>query len=109
LFWKKRKREIEIAHRIKEEAAKIVEVLKGKWAYFNTAVPFRDDVSLADRIEAFVEPAREGILNNYPIMRTAPNDIIWEMVFVAVIESKTHRPDEVSQARAALAAKYAQF
>jgi hypothetical protein len=64
-------------------------------------------VSLSERIEAFVTPAREGILRNFPVMKTAPNAMIWEMTFVAVIESGTHKASDVNEARAALRAKYA--
>jgi hypothetical protein len=77
------------------------------WVKFQKVVPFRAHASLSDRIEAFVLPAREGILNHYPIMRTAPPGLIWEMAFVAVMGSKVHLPEEVSNARALLAAKYA--
>ena len=109
MFGKKRKsREDEIAEQLHAEAARVVEILTGKWVQFQTMVPFRADVPLADRIEAFMMPAREGILQNVPIMRMAPNALIWEMIFVAVIESKTHPADEVSKARETLAAKYAQ-
>jgi hypothetical protein len=109
MFWRKRKpREEEIADQLRAEAAKVVEVLKRKWVEFQTLVPFRADVPLADRIEAFVMPAREGILKHYPIMHVAPDGLIWEMIFVAVIESRTHPPEEVSKARASLAAKYVQ-
>jgi hypothetical protein len=107
MFWRKRKsREEEIGEQLSAEAARIVEILKGKWVQFQTLLPFRADVPLADKIEAFVAPAREGILKNVPIMRVAPDALIWEMIFVAVIESKTHPADEVSKAREILAAKY---
>ena len=53
-------------------------------------------------------PVSEGILQNFPIMRSAPAEVIWEMVFLAVLQSKTHSADEVSKAREVLAAKYAQ-
>ena len=89
------------------ETDEIVEALKRKWTEFQTLLPFKADVPLSERIEAFVEPAREGILQNYPSMRAAPNVVIWEMIFVAVIESGSHPPDEVSRARAVLATKYA--
>jgi hypothetical protein len=108
MFWRKHKsREKEIADQLTTETAKIVEVLKLKWVEFQKLVPLRSDLPLSDRIEAFIVPARVGILKHYPTMRTAPAGLIWEMVFVAVIESKTHTPDEISDARALLAAKYA--
>ena len=109
MFWKKRKRrEEKISDQLQAESAKIVEILKRKWVEFQTMVPFPADVPLTHRIEAFIVPAREGILKHYPIMRMAPPGLIWEMVFAAVIESKTHLPDDVSKARASLAAKYSQ-
>jgi hypothetical protein len=74
MFWKKRKpREEEIAEQLNAEAARVVEILKGKWGYYQTTLTFRADVPLATQIELFMMPAREGILENVPIMRLAPN------------------------------------
>ena len=104
MFWK-RKQGIEA--QLQETTAEIVTILTGKWRDFNAAMPFKDSVSLSERIEAFVTPAREAILRNFPVMKAAPNAMIWEMIFVAVIESGTHKTADVNEARAALRAKYA--
>ena len=89
MFWRasRKTREAEIQETLSRTASEIVEILKEKWKYFNTALPFKEEISLSQKIEAFIVPAREGLLHNYPIMKSAPNAMIWEMIFVAVIES----------------------
>ena len=46
-----------------------------KWSYFTKALPFKEDVPLKDRITAFLVPATEGLKNNFPALRSAPDAI----------------------------------
>jgi hypothetical protein len=92
---------------LKTTAIRITAALKDKWLHFIGFLKFRDHVTLADTVEMFLPLANEYVTKNYPVMKMAPPGLIWEMVWVAVIESKSHPVAEVNAARAALGAKVA--
>lgn len=104
MFWKKRKTP---AEQVKGDTDAIVASLGPKWRMFCQAVPFKPEVPLADRIEAFAAPAIAGMLQHYPTTKSAPPGLLWMMVFTAILESKTHPAAEVNAAIAQLEAKYA--
>jgi hypothetical protein len=104
VFWKKKKTPDE---QVKADVNAIVASLEPKWKYFCEAVPFRADVPLHDRIDAFAAPAIAGILQNYPSTKHAPPQMLWLMIFTAIQESRTHPMTEVNAAVAELQKKYA--
>ena len=104
MFWKKRKAPTD---QVMDDAAKIIEALKPKWEMFCQTIPFRADVPLANRIEAFASPAMAGMMQQYPSTKSAPPSVLWLMVFTAVLESKTHPTADVNAAIAQLEMKYA--
>jgi hypothetical protein len=97
----------DIAKQLEVDADEIVEVLRRKWIERQSLLLLSVHEPLFVHIEAFAEPAYADVLNNYPLMREAPPRIFWEMLFVAIFESGTHPPAELTAARAELAAKYA--
>jgi hypothetical protein len=96
-----------IAVQVKADTDAIVASLGPKWKMFCEKMPFKAEVPLADRIEAFAAPAFAGMLQHYPSTKSAPAGMLWMMVFTAILESKTHPVDEVNAAIAQLEAKYA--
>lgn len=91
---------------LRTEAIKITAALREKWIQYLGLLPFREETPLATMVELFLPMANEYVTKNYPVMKMAPPGLIWEMVWVAVIESKTHPVAEVNAARASLAAKH---
>ena len=83
------------------------DVLRGKWTAFHQQLKFKSDVPLSEIIEIFIVPAREYVVKTYNEFATAPNQIVWMMVFNAVMESGTHSKEVVNEAVAQLEAKYA--
>lgn len=61
-----------------------------KWSYFTKAMPFKADVPLKDRISMFLVPATEGLKNNYPALRSAPDAIFLLIVAKGIEKSGTH-------------------
>ncbi len=90
---------------LKTEAIRITAALREKWIHYLGLLPFREGTPLAKKVEHFLPMANEYVTTNYPVMKVAPPGLIWEMVWVAVIDSKTHPLAEVNTARAALGAK----
>ena len=104
MFWKQRKTPEE---QVKADTAAIIASLGPRWRYFYETLPFKDNVPLSDRIEAFATPAISSILQNYPSTKHAPNSLLWLMIFTAVRESETHSMAELNVALAELQKKYA--
>lgn len=91
---------------LKTEANKITTALREKWFQYLGLLPFREETPLVTKVELFLPMANEYVTKNFPVMKAAPPGLIWEMVWVAVIESKTHPVAEVNAARATLSAKF---
>ncbi len=83
------------------------DALRGKWTDFHQQLKFKGDVHLSEIIEIFIVPAREYVISTYPEFSAAPNQMLWMMVFSAVMESGTHSKEVVNEAVAQLEAKYA--
>lgn len=104
MFWKKKKT---LTDQVKAHSDAIVASLNPKWKVFCQTMPFKVEVPLADRIEAFASPAIAGMLQHYSWTKAAPPGMLWMMVFTAILESKTHPVADVNAAIAQLEAKYA--
>ena len=81
--------------------------IKNKWIALNDKLVFKEGLPLSEIIEVFITPVREYIFSAYPEYYDAPNDLIWIMVFNAVMDSGTHPKSEVNEAVAELEGKYA--
>ncbi len=69
-------------------------------------MPFKEEVPLCQRIEAFATPAIAGMMQNFPSTKDVPVGLLRRAVFTAILESGTHHPDDVSSAIAQLEVKY---
>lgn len=83
------------------------DALRAKWMAFHQQLKFKSDVPLSEIIEIFIVPAKEYVVTTYPEFSTAPNQMMWMLVFSAVLESGTHPKEVVNEAVAQLEAKYA--
>jgi hypothetical protein len=78
-----------------------------KWVQFTSTVHFKDEVSLADRIDAFSQPLQQFLFKKYPSFREAPGGFFWLLIFNAVAASKTHPQAHLNEAVAVLKGRYA--
>ena len=83
------------------------DALRTKWTDLHQQLKFKSDVPLSEIIETFIVPAREYVISKYPEFSGLPNQVVWTMVFSAVMESGTHSKEAVNEAVAELDAKYA--
>lgn len=105
IFKKRAKKELS-TDELKAQMDKAVQALPGKWIEFHRQLKFKTDVQLSEIIEIFLTPAREYIVTQYPAFASAPNEVIWMIVFTAVMEAGTHTKEDVNEAVAILEAKY---
>ena len=106
-LFRKRKPTTHSSDELKANMDIVTEELRTKWFDFYTRLNFKSDVPLSEIIETFIVPAREYIISTYPYFSTAPNKVVWMMVFTAVMESGTHSTEIINDAVAELEAKYA--
>ena len=99
--------EEDVSTAIKEQILQCSGKLREKWVSFCERVPFRGDVPLSERIEAFAVPAAKFVDNEYPVLMAGDERLFWLMLFTAVLESGTHPKDEVNAATEELTAKLA--
>jgi hypothetical protein len=89
----------------KSKADAVIDVLDSsinfaadKWLYFIKALPFKDDVTLRQKVSMFMTPVGEGLRSNFPALRQA-NDAILLMIVAKGIEySGTHSRAELEAA-----------
>jgi hypothetical protein len=91
-----------------QELLQIAAALKDTWEDYYETYPFTEDSTLAEKIEAFVMPARDAVLLHYPEFGSASPRLVWNTVFLAVAQSGTHSVDELHGARNYLGAKYSE-
>lgn len=103
MFWKKKKPPDE---QVRKDMEEVSASLVPKWKLFCEKLIFKENVHLADQIEAFATPAMAYILENYPTTKTAPPVVLWMLIFRAVQESNTHTIDELNDAVSLLEAKF---
>jgi hypothetical protein len=82
-----------------------VEAFKRAWTDLNPQPSTPE--ALAGQIEEFAHTAFRFMFTKFPLTKDAPRSFIWNTVFTAVLESKTHSTDEVNKAIELLRAKYA--
>ena len=84
-----------------------VEAFKRTWIGLNPKTPTAE--ALAAEIEEFSQTAFRFMFTRFPLTKEAPPYFLWLTVFTAVLESKTHDPDQVNKAIDLLRAKYPQY
>lgn len=104
MFWRKKKA---LANQVKDQTDAIVADLASKWTVFCKTLHFKEGVPLSTRIEAFSMPAFHGIVQKYPIMKSAPPELLWMMILTAVQKAGTHSQDDINKSVKELEAKYA--
>jgi hypothetical protein len=73
-----------------------------KWQRFCEALPFKPDVPLLDRINAFSHPTSKWAYDNIPDIKKTQNPLPWFfLLFAAVHCSGTHSDAEVDKAMTA--------
>jgi hypothetical protein len=82
-----------------------IEAFKRTWIDLNPQAPTPE--ALAAKIEEFAQTAFRFMFERFPITKDAPPSFVWNTVFTAVLESKTHTTDEVNRAIDLLRKKYA--
>ena len=95
---------------LKSETIACVGQIKEKWIYFDKTLPFKSDVMLSQKIEAFASPIQAFVQTNYPSLMSSPNfsgKHFWMMIFTAILESKTHPAEQVNEAIDQLGKKFA--
>ena len=86
---------------LKSQSTDCVYKLIDRWKYFITALVFKEEVRLSERMELFATPAREFVEGNYPQLLSNPaseKDMFWTMIFAAVYGSKTYPASEINAA-----------
>jgi hypothetical protein len=91
----KKKSKADAAFEIMDEA---VSICATKWLGYNDTFKFKDDVALKEIIYSFFIPIDEGLRANFDELKDAPDSIIFMIVGLAVIKSKTHTQREVEEA-----------
>jgi len=87
-------------------ASALVEV-KDKWVFFNQTIHFASEVSLAEKIDLFVQPVQEFFEKKYSVLLLGSYEMFWLTVFTAIPQSGTHPKEEVNLAISELRKKYA--
>ena len=105
--WFRRKPEADVADLLKQQSAECTRKITEKWVNYVNVLKFKSEVSLSEQIETFALPVRKFVENHYPLLATAPPNVFWMMIFVAVLESDTHSSEQVNEAVAQLEKKYA--
>ena len=105
-LFRRRKRETspnELNSVVRAAEAEVAE----KWLSFVNKVHFKEDVPLADRIDAFAVPVKDFVFARYPVMNRAPAGVFWLILFNAVASSKTHTQAQLNEAVGTLKARHA--
>jgi hypothetical protein len=107
--WEKKSKLDGLAEALEAERLSCKDQIVTKWSYFTKALVFKDEVTLAQKIEMFAVPAREYVEKNHQLLLAGPNaeELSWLTIFTAILESKTHSPNEVNAAIDQLSTKFA--
>jgi hypothetical protein len=69
-----------------------------KWLYFSKVIVFKDDVELREKISSFSIPAFEGLRNNFPPLKEAPESVLFLIVLKCIERSGTHSRSQIETA-----------
>ena len=77
---------------------KLIDRASRKWRYFSDTLVFKDDVSLAQRIESFKIPFLEGVRRDFPMFKEAQHNEFDSMIALGIHQTGTHSIVEVYRA-----------
>lgn len=83
-----------------------VKDIRAKWVQFDSTAHLKADVSLAEKIDLFVEPLTLFLQRKYPSLEDGGPSVFWLATFTAILESGTHPKDDVNAAIRELQNKY---
>lgn len=89
------------AEKFLEAQDEVISIVSSQWRSFLETMPFKEDVSLEDKITAFSFPAMEGIKTNVRAMSDAPDGLLLMTIGYAIVDSRTHSQAEVEGAMGA--------
>lgn len=106
--WFRKKSSADLTAELTAKTHECTTKIADKWRYFNEKVPFKKEVPLAQRIEAFSLPIQQFVEDHYPVLLKSPDpgEFFWTMLFTAVLESKTHPAGDVNCAIEVLGQKH---
>lgn len=68
------------------------------WDQFCRDLPFKAEVPLVDRINAFLQPYLIGARKRFPVLENSPDSMILLIVAKGIVQSGTHSNEEVAEA-----------
>ena len=74
-----------------------IEFAARNWIHFNTTLPFKDSVTIQEKIMSFSIPAIEGLKGNFAALENAPDPIYLVIIAKGVERSGTHSKSEIEQ------------
>jgi hypothetical protein len=69
-----------------------------KWLHFSKVLVFKDDVELREKIYMFSVPAFEGLMNNFPPLKEAPEGVLYLIVLKGIEKSGTYSRSQIETA-----------
>ena len=96
-MWPFRKK-VTAADRVIEIWDNAIERAAGKWIYFSKTFVFKNGVPLRTKIIAFSVPAFEGLRNNFPPLKEAPETVLMLIVLKCIEKSRTHSRSQIETA-----------
>jgi hypothetical protein len=74
------------------------DIVAEKWRAFCQSTKFKDDVTLGQKIAVFSAPVFEGMRENIPELRTAPDSFLLMILASAIDRSGTNSREEIVDA-----------
>ena len=74
---------------------KIIDRASRKWSYQSDVFVFKDEVTLRAKIEGFKIPFIEGVRNDFPMLRDAPDNFFDAMIGLGITRTGTHTLEDV--------------
>ena len=100
----KKKRELSKTEELLNMA---VEDIRDRWINYTQSKRFKNDVTLSENIDNFVQPLTKFFKNRYLDLYQYDSSIFWYTVSTAILNSKTHPKHDVDSAINEVNAKYA--
>ena len=100
----KKKRELSKTEELLNMA---VEDIRDRWISYTQSKRFKNDVTLSENIDNFVQPLTEFFKSRYLNLYQYDSSIFWYTVSTAILNSKTHPKYDVDSAINEVNAKYA--
>ena len=79
------------------EIEEVIGIIAEKWLTFSS-LPFHDNVSLEDRIIAFMHPALDGLVKAKPAFAFMPTEAMLLLFANGIAQSGTHTALEIQDA-----------